>query len=158
MTTTAKNYKEALDEMIDAETAANILNEETQTRTVSHLQQFLDDMGICEDYHKIESDAIEIAQKMFDDINNRKNKCAQTKKLDKKTRNNRIIEAIENLLLVATGEQNGIAETWKNCGHDSVTLQEVIDDIKAWQDNIPQENKPLFAAAHIAADALDEYE
>lgn len=158
MTTNAKSYKEALDELIDAETAADILNEETQTRAVSKIHDYLGDMGIHEDYNQVESDSIEIAQKMFDDINNQKNKCAQNKKLDKKTRNNRIIEAIENLLLVATGEQNGIAETWKNCGHDSVTLQEVIDDIKAWQDNIPQENKPLFAAAHIAADALDEYE
>lgn len=72
MTTNAKSYKEALDELIDAETAADILNEETQTRAVARLQEYLGDMGIHEDYNQIETDAINIAQKMFDDINKEK--------------------------------------------------------------------------------------
>lgn len=72
MTTNAKSYKEALDELIDAETAADILNEETQTKAVARLQEYLSDMGFHEDYNQIETDAINIAQKMFDDINKEK--------------------------------------------------------------------------------------
>jgi methionine synthase I (cobalamin-dependent) len=53
-------------------TAADILNEETQTRAVARLQEYLGDMGIHEDYNQIETDAINIAQKMFDDINKEK--------------------------------------------------------------------------------------
>lgn len=101
MTTTAKNYKEAIDEMIDAETATNILNLE-------------------------------------------------------KT-NDIILEAIDNLVLAATGEYPGTKETWKYCGHDSVTLREAIEDIEAHHGFITPENKRLFIAAYIAIDALNEY-
>ena len=156
MTTNAKSYKEALDELIDAETAADILNEETQTRAVARLQEYLGDMGIHEDYNQVESDAIDIAQKMFDDINKNKSKYAKTKKLE--TTNNIILEAIDNLVLAATGEYPRTKETWKYCGHDSVTLREAIEDIESHQGFITPENKRLFIAAYIAIDALNEYQ
>jgi len=56
---------------IDAETAADILDEYKQTRAIIHLQEFLkDEYDIDADYNTVEEYAIAVAQKLFNDINN----------------------------------------------------------------------------------------
>lgn len=56
---------------IDAEMATAILDEPTQIRAIEQLQDELESRGIKTDYDKVEEYAIAVAQKLFNDINNK---------------------------------------------------------------------------------------
>ena len=75
---------------------------------------------------------------------------------DNKT--NKILEAIEILLNVATGLQITAADAWEIAGHDNRKMRAMIDDLEHENSPMSEAGRWLCDAARNAVNAIDNKE